>query len=39
MQAQAVAPRVLGVRNVDDARVHGSGLVIFSVETDLWSTK
>jgi hypothetical protein len=39
LQTQAVTPHVLGVGHVDDGRVHGSGLVIFSVEKDLWSTK
>ena len=39
LQAEAVAAHVLGIRNVDDALVHGSGWVIFSVETDLCSTK
>jgi hypothetical protein len=39
LQAQAVAADMLGIRDVDNGRVHGSGLVIFSVETDLWSTK
>ncbi len=39
LQAQAVASYVLRVCHIDDGRVHGSGLVIFSVETDLWRTK
>ena len=38
-QAKTIIARLFDARDVDDWRVHGSCLVIFSRETDLWSTK
>ena len=38
-QAKTIIARLFDACDVDDWRVHGSCLVIFSRETDLWSTK
>lgn len=39
LQTQTMAADVLGMRDIDDDRVHGSVLVILSGETDLCRTK